>query len=110
MILLEMTTTDIIIVSIIGFLASCLYIASGLNLIIRRSQANVSQKYIFNNPERFVLILGLIELFVGVVIAIMITIGLIWRGLFLLLALISGGIFITSVVVETILQKKYRRK
>lgn len=110
MICVAIGLTEKIIISVMVFLVVLFYTFSGINLIKGRNQASISKKYTFKNPEKFTLIIGLMEVINSSIVLILTVIGLILSELFLVFLLVCAGLILLEILLEIFLQQKFKER
>ena len=110
MVLMDISSSDTVILSVMVYIAALFFLVSGINLIVNRNQKAISKKAIYRDPLKLTLLFGICETSVGGFVTLLHTIGLLIKSIFFVVIIIDAALLLGLVLFEIIYGKSRRIK
>lgn len=108
MILIDLTPADFISLFGLGFLCTLFFLISGIMMVVTKNPNLISKKEQFQNEKVLVLLYGWINIIFSVIMAVILIIAFINTDLNLTLFLLLAITVITALLIQFMLQRKFR--
>ena len=109
MILIDLTPADFISLYGLGFLCTLFFLISGLMMVITKNPNLISKKEQYKNEELLVLLYGWINIVFSLIMIAILVIAFIKTELNLTLFLLLGITVITALLMQFMLQLKFKK-
>ena len=110
MILIDLTVADFISLYGLGFLCTVFFLVSGILMIVTKNVNLISKNTKYKEEKYFVLLNGWINIVFSGLMAIILVIAIIKKELTLTMFLLLGIVVITMLLIQFMLQKKFKEK
>ena len=110
MILIDLTVADFIALYGLGFLCTVFFLINGIMLVVTKNVNLISKNTKYKQEEYFVVINGWINIAFSSLMAVILVIAMIKKDLTLTLFLLLGIVVITMLLIQHMLQRKFKEK
>ena len=108
MIYIDLTPADFISLFGLGFLCTLFFLISGIIMVVTKNPNLISKTVKFNNEKLLVSIYGWLNIVSSLIMAVLLTVALIKTDLNLTLFLITGIVAVTFLIIQFMLQNKFK--
>lgn len=108
MILIDLTPADFIALFGLGFLCTVFFLVNGIMLVVTKNTNLIAKNTSFKEEKSFALLYGWINIVFSVLMAVILTIAFIKTELNLTMFLLLGIVVITMLIIQFVLQKKFK--
>ena len=110
MILINLEVADFIALYGLGFLCTVFFLINGIMLVVTKNVNLISKNTKYKEEEYFVVINGWINIVFSSLMAVILVIALIEKDLTLTMFLLLGIVVITMLLIQHMLQRKFKIK
>ena len=110
MILIDLEVADFISLYGLGFLCTVFFLINGIMLVVTKNVNLISKNTKYKEEQYFVLLNGWINIVFSCLMAIVLVIALVKKDLTLTMFLLLGIIVITMLLIQHMLQRKFKVK
>ena len=110
MILIDLEVADFISLYGLGFLCTVFFLINGIMLVVTKNVNLISKNTKYKEESYFVLLNGWINIVFSGLMAIVLVIALVKKDLTLTMFLLLGIIVITMLLIQHMLQRKFKVK
>ena len=108
MIYIDLTPADFISLYGLGFLCTLFFLIGGIMMVVTKNPNLISKKEKFKNEETFVSITGWVNIVFSSIMTVILVIAMIEPKLNLTLFLVLGILAVTLLIIQFMLQTKFR--
>ena len=101
---------DLLSIYALGILCAVFCLASGILLLVTKNTNLISKKGVYNNPNEFCLLYGLIEAIGSLIILVLMVVSIFIQELYMTFFIIVGIIAIGMFISLFLVNKNYKRK
>ena len=110
MILIDLNVADFVALYGLGFLCTVFFLVNGIMLLVTKNVNLIAKNRQYKEEKYFVLLNGWINIVFSSLMAIILVIAMIRKDLNLTLFLLLGIVVITMLIIQFMLERKFREK
>ena len=110
MILIDLTVADFIALYGLGFLCTVFFLVNGIMLVATKNINLISKSNKYKEEKFYVLLNGWINIVFSSLMAVILVIAMIKKDLTLTMFLLLGIVVITMLLIQFMLERKFREK